>query len=89
MSALIHIKTLVIQHIPKKELRDAVMGLINAVDSDLDEANYNQSSDVDEAIAALDAVLVNEGEEEELIDVVNDSDINDDEEELNEEEDAS
>lgn len=84
MSALIHIKSLVLQNTPEGPLRTAVMGLINAIDSDLDEYGYIQSSDVDDAIVILDKVLVESAEDADL-DATIEAEVIEDDSTINEE----
>jgi len=49
------------------ELKKAVMGVMNSIDSDLDEAIYITSDATDDAIAELDRVLIGEDEDEETL----------------------
>lgn len=67
MSALLHIKNLLIAHLDPKtpiELKSAMMGVLNSIDSDLDEYGYVTTDETDEAIEELDRVLVGEDETE-------------------------
>lgn len=65
MSALLHIKNIIISRLdmePKEKA--AVMGVLNSIDSDLDEYGYVTTMGTDEAIEYLDQVLTGEDEEE-------------------------
>ena len=60
MSALKQIKGLILNEMKatNPELRKAITNVINSIDSDLDVAGYQQSSDVDTALEELDNVLI-------------------------------
>lgn len=71
MSALLHIKNLIIVNLKcDSELKDAIMYVFNNIDSDLDINGYETSTATDEAIDYLDKVLCQEAQEEEEEEVI-------------------
>ena len=72
MSKLLHIKGIILTHMTAEpDLKDAVMEVINSIDSDLDQIEYDEdmaSDRTNDAIKNLDKVLTgtqDESEEEE------------------------
>lgn len=64
MSALIHLKHVLLKASNvDPRMQAATLDLLNAINNDLEEQGYEHSSDVDEAIAAFDKVLIEMDEE--------------------------
>ena len=68
MSALNQIKAIVLRGLKSEqseELKAATINVFSAIDQDLDDVDYEPSTNVDEAINELDRVLIEIGKEEE------------------------
>lgn len=63
MSALIHLKHILLSSNVDPRMKSVTLDLLNAINTDLDEQGYEHSSNVDEAIAAFDKVLIEMDEE--------------------------
>jgi hypothetical protein len=84
MSVVVQLKGHVIPHLPKDtRFRSAVIDVINALDSELDELGYEPGEQVDTAMENLDAALVEDTQEE--IDKAIEKDENDELAELDKE----